>query len=343
MKIVRDGKELELTRDELYQAYLEQQYLFDISSVKSNMEVYLDDEEYETLGDNQEFIEDVADELRRNINKYDMNFEFAIEEAFDTIKERYLDLDKEEKTLLDQFKEYCWKKADAASDRYNQNHTGKYIVYDGMWDSDKDECNLYSETADYFLDNCPEWFDSCETIEDLEDVLEERKEDILWDSKLYDERTNLSYGDAELNGVAILEVGSIGRWDGKRHGLNVLEPNNIGELLTSDCEQWICYVDKKSGDFYKSEFHHDGANYYEYRELTCDKYEFEDMLDNAKPGEMDELVEKYSKPIGWRIANVYGWNLNNKSVDTLIHNAKNECEELNNQPVIKEHSNDLEK
>lgn len=337
MKIVRDGKEFELTRDELYNAYLEQQNAFDISSVKNNLEVYLDEEEYDILKDNQDFIEAVADEMRRQINKYDVNFEFAMEEAFNETKEEYLT-----PSLLNQFKEYCYKMADEAAKRYDKQYEDRYMIYDGMWGSDAHECDMYSRTAEFLIDEYPEMFEDCKTIEECEEVAKEDYDLHCVGMYLEDERGNLSYGDAELNGVTILEVGSIGRWNGTSYGVNILEPKNIGELLTSNCEQWICYVDKESGDFYKSEFHHDGSNHYEYRELTCDKYEFEDMLDAAKPGDMDALVEKYSKPIGYRVASVYGWDLGNKSVDERIQDAKGECEVVNMTTITKTCQNELE-
>ena len=88
MVIVRDGKEIELTKDEIYQAYLEQESMFDLENIDLNMETYLSKEEYELLKDNKDFMEEAAYELRRNQDKYDMDYEFALKEAFDTIKDK---------------------------------------------------------------------------------------------------------------------------------------------------------------------------------------------------------------------------------------------------------------
>lgn len=96
MVIVRDGKEIELTKDEIYQAYLEQESMFDLENIDLNMEVYLSKEEYELLKDNKDFMEEAAYELRRNQDKYDMDYEFALKEAFDTVKRSFLDNEKEE-------------------------------------------------------------------------------------------------------------------------------------------------------------------------------------------------------------------------------------------------------
>lgn len=96
MVIVRDGKEIELTKDEIYSAYLEQESMFDLENIDLNMEVYLSKEEYELLKDNKDFMEEAAYELRRNQDKYDMDYEFALKEAFDTVKNSFLDNEKEE-------------------------------------------------------------------------------------------------------------------------------------------------------------------------------------------------------------------------------------------------------
>lgn len=88
MKIVREGKEIELTEDELYRAYCEKQHEFDYENVRSNMDGYLAQEDYEVLKDNTDFIEDAAYELRINIDKYDMSYEYAIKDAIETIKRR---------------------------------------------------------------------------------------------------------------------------------------------------------------------------------------------------------------------------------------------------------------
>ena len=90
MKIVRDGQEYELTSDELYQAYIEQECLFDRENIASNMDWCLDEDEFEVLKDNQDFIEDATYKLRRNQDKYDMSYEYALSDAFETVKKEYL-------------------------------------------------------------------------------------------------------------------------------------------------------------------------------------------------------------------------------------------------------------
>lgn len=90
MIIVRDGIAIELTKEELFDAYLEQQTLYDMRDIELNMKSYLNEDEYEILQNNEDFIENTADELRKNRDRYDMDFETAIETAFEEVKSRYL-------------------------------------------------------------------------------------------------------------------------------------------------------------------------------------------------------------------------------------------------------------
>lgn len=91
MKIIRDGKEFELTREELFNAYAEQRWLFAVENIEMNMENYLEDDEYEILKDNREFIEDAAHELIRNEDKYNMDYSEALKDAIEDTKDKYLE------------------------------------------------------------------------------------------------------------------------------------------------------------------------------------------------------------------------------------------------------------
>lgn len=91
MKIIRNGKEFELTKDELFQAYYEQQELFDVENIEMNLDTYLDEDEYELLKNNKEFIEEAAYQLRRNQDKYNMDYDYALEDAITETSARYLE------------------------------------------------------------------------------------------------------------------------------------------------------------------------------------------------------------------------------------------------------------
>ena len=89
MKIKRtiDGRpyEFELTQRELYDAFAEQEFQFDLDNVRNHFSDYTDDDFLEEYGYTREEaekkFEDVASELRRNMDKYEMSFEYAMSAA----------------------------------------------------------------------------------------------------------------------------------------------------------------------------------------------------------------------------------------------------------------------
>lgn len=91
MKIVRDGKEIELTKEELLEAYEEQQEIYDTDCIKRGIENYLEEYEYEMLKDNEDFIQEAASEFRTNIDKWGMEYDYAIKNAISEVSFRFLD------------------------------------------------------------------------------------------------------------------------------------------------------------------------------------------------------------------------------------------------------------
>lgn len=89
MNIIRDYAgckvEIRLTEDELHQAYREQEYLFDLDSCDNHFELMFCYESWYDFVDcesRKRIVEAAATELRRNIDKYDLSWGFAMEEAF---------------------------------------------------------------------------------------------------------------------------------------------------------------------------------------------------------------------------------------------------------------------
>lgn len=83
--------QFELTKDELISAYFEQQEIFDIDSCRSYLDrMYCNAAWYESLNDEKReaMICDAASELRRNIDKYDMHYDYAMCDAFETAIDR---------------------------------------------------------------------------------------------------------------------------------------------------------------------------------------------------------------------------------------------------------------
>lgn len=89
MKIKRDGREYELTPAELTEAYFEQQSNYDIQDCKNGIQTIIDDDIDErtyvvaakqVLHD-EDLIAECAAKMRRNIDKYDMDWSYARDEA----------------------------------------------------------------------------------------------------------------------------------------------------------------------------------------------------------------------------------------------------------------------
>ena len=88
MKIVRNGNEFELTKDELYTTYLEQEHEFDRDTCLCYIDEHFSDDEW--YGEKSyDYIVQLADKMaykyRMYANKY-LNEYFALSNAWDCIK-----------------------------------------------------------------------------------------------------------------------------------------------------------------------------------------------------------------------------------------------------------------
>ena len=94
MKITRtiSGKtiEIEPTPEDIFATHKEQeaQNLYD--DVKHNMTLYLNDDEYERLKDNEDFIKDIAEDVQEQIDYVNRPFDDALENSIDYYKGDYL-------------------------------------------------------------------------------------------------------------------------------------------------------------------------------------------------------------------------------------------------------------
>lgn len=93
MIIVRDGVNIELTSQEVFSAYEEQEHIFDVQDVSDELHSIVsadvDEEEYvaaaKRILESQELLNSCAYDHRRNIDKYDMDWysskELAVKDA----------------------------------------------------------------------------------------------------------------------------------------------------------------------------------------------------------------------------------------------------------------------
>lgn len=86
MTITRNGITFTLTPDELSQAYYEQKHLFDMEDVEAQCEELENEGRISSRQANKilghpQVLSEVADEMRRNVDKYDMDWWYAAREA----------------------------------------------------------------------------------------------------------------------------------------------------------------------------------------------------------------------------------------------------------------------
>lgn len=124
------------------------------------------------------------------------------------------------------------------------------------------------------------------------------------DEYLDDERINLNI---RTNGIVAL--GDIGRWNGRVSGYKEIKSGNIADCLYSDCDYCHWYVDRYK-NFRMTGHHHDGTNYVLYREWKdgITEEQKENFLDKAYYGKLTKNdISRYTKSLGKKIAEVYGW------------------------------------
>lgn len=88
MKIIRNGNEFELTKNELYQAYLEQEHEFDRDSCLYYIGERFSEEEWygkKSYDDIVQLADKMAYEFRRIINRDDIDEGTALEKAWKTM------------------------------------------------------------------------------------------------------------------------------------------------------------------------------------------------------------------------------------------------------------------
>ena len=85
-------KEIELTNDEICRAYYEQEFKFDCMDIEDAFCELSDDDLLETYGANRATIEPLIDEMayekRRNMDKYEMSWDYARDQAISDVLSR---------------------------------------------------------------------------------------------------------------------------------------------------------------------------------------------------------------------------------------------------------------
>lgn len=158
---------------------------------------------------------------------------------------------------------------------------------------------------DAIYENDSDWEDSYEESSQKENMtLSEYVTDCV-DSYLDDERANL---DIKIpNGIFV--YGNLGLWSGRKWGYANDCPTNVNECLRSRCDGCMRFYVDDDGDFVADESHHDGKNYYTFREwrdgVTDEQKDALKREILAGRG-FDEMLNEYTLPLGNKILKVYG-------------------------------------
>lgn len=122
---------------------------------------------------------------------------------------------------------------------------------------------------------------------------------------LDDERMNLNI---RTNGIVALW--DIGKWNGRANGYKEIKSGNIADCLYDSCCEYCHWYVDKHGNFCMIGYHHDGINYVLYREWRdgITKTQKDNFLTKAYCGTLTKNdVSRYTKSLGKKIAEVYGW------------------------------------
>ena len=132
------------------------------------------------------------------------------------------------------------------------------------------------------------------------------------------EECSISFNDEKANlnihiDGPVLVIKTINRWDGQTIQCSMIARDTIGALMERFFDGNSFYVEADTGDFVGEAYHHDGTNYYRFREISADALhdDIDDLVYKMESGEeYAEDLARLTKTFGGRIAKVYGWEVN---------------------------------
>lgn len=125
-------------------------------------------------------------------------------------------------------------------------------------------------------------------------------------TQLCDERTNLNI---QLENPIIV-IADLGLWHGRVKGFKMIDSGNIADCIQTDNDFNEWYVDY-NGDLRCTSVHHDGTNYYLYREIkpNISDMQLEHFQSKIYHGiATDRDLTKHTRRLGDHIGSVYGWD-----------------------------------
>lgn len=191
-------------------------------------------------------------------------------------------------------------------DKFDENKdTNKYIntkqhtIYKTTGYMTNEE---WEEAINYYKE---EYKEEYEEENYTEDQIKNLVYDLVYDdnNSWYDDaRSNLN---VHLNGE-ILVIANLGLWNGKFNGYKILN-NNLNSILSAlNCDEVYYYSDGKN--IRAEGHHHDGTNYYLFREIkdgvNIDK--LKDAIYNNKEIS-NKVLSYYTKSLAPYVESIFGW------------------------------------
>lgn len=139
-------------------------------------------------------------------------------------------------------------------------------------------------------------------------------EHIIYDSEkdtegfdFSDEQKNLN---VEMDGGwgCMIVIADLGLWDGRHKGYRMMGGRTVNMAFSAFQGDYTKLVyDSDTDDLKGVDSHHDGTNYYTFREVRKGKdiSVLQDLIYSEQATQED--IDKYTKPLGKYVRRVYGW------------------------------------
>jgi len=123
---------------------------------------------------------------------------------------------------------------------------------------------------------------------------------------LEDERCNLSIQTENR----IITIADLGLWNGRKIGYKLTDKRNVNECLSiyDDCDYAEIYCDRY--DVRSKQIHHDGTNYYLYREIkpNITDWQLQNFCTKLYNGTVtSQDISKYTRSLMPYLKKAYGW------------------------------------
>lgn len=138
---------------------------------------------------------------------------------------------------------------------------------------------------------------------------EEITQEMLWEERSYladmDYQCEQDNLDLTINNQ-ILCIADLGLWNGRKSGYKALT-NNLNSILSAGISNDYYHIYYDGYNIRAKDSHHDGTNYYLFRELKTDT-NYQILLDKLYSGTATNAdINRYSRSLRPYVKEIYGW------------------------------------